>query len=137
MHVVLKSEIPESAWRSVKSLFDSIGWHGRTERAICDAFGCSSFVRFAFTDEVLVGCGRVISDLRHYCWIVDLAVHPDFQRRGIGTILLCDLSDRLKDIRNVSLIASDSVVGFSRKHGWTLQTDATMRLSLHRNPDPR
>lgn len=135
MHVVLKSEIQGIEWRAVKSLFDSVGWCGRTENEIRETFGLSSFVRFAFADEVLVGCGRVISDLYYYSWIVDLVVHPDFQRHRIGSMILKDLSDQLKDIRNIALVASDSVVGFYERHGWTRQADATMRLHPHGKQD--
>ncbi len=127
MHLVLKSEARDMEWGAVKSLFDSVGWHGRNESDIRDSFGASAFVCFAFADGVLVGCGRVISDLRYYSWIVDLAIHPDFQKQGIGSIILKDLTEQLKDVRNVSLVASDDVVAFYQKHGWTIQADATMR----------
>ena len=42
----------------------------------------------AYKENNLIGSGRVISDGIHHALIVDLIVHPDYQRKGIGSKLL-------------------------------------------------
>lgn len=115
-------------WAMVRALFDSVGWTGRTDDEIMGAFKKSSFVRFAIKDGVIVGCGRTVDDGRYYGWIVDLAVAPAFQRCGIGTQILEELSSEMHGFRNIALVASSEVVDFYRRNGWVDQVDQTMRL---------
>ena len=48
----------------------------------------STFVFSAWEDNHLVGCVRVLSDLYFRSVIYDLAVLPEYQKRGIGTELV-------------------------------------------------
>ncbi|MBC8233804.1 GNAT family N-acetyltransferase [bacterium] len=52
------------------------------------AFDNSSYVATAWKDEQLVGVGRAISDGLFYTAVFDVLVHPEYQRRGIGTKIM-------------------------------------------------
>lgn len=47
-------------------------------------------------DDQLVGMGRVIGDGGCFYQIVDIAVHPDYQRRGIGYEIMDRLMRQLR-----------------------------------------
>lgn len=74
-------------------LFLAVGWatKGTTTPEILNNFNIgfihSTFVFSAWDGERLVGCVRVLSDLKFRSVIYDLAVLPDYQRMGIGTNL--------------------------------------------------
>jgi ribosomal protein S18 acetylase RimI-like enzyme len=60
--------------------------------------------------------------------IYDVAVLPDYQRRGIGRSLLGHLLDRLP-VWRVMLVADDDVQGFYRKVGFEAYPDVVARLN--------
>ena len=75
-------------------LFLAVGWatEETTTREILDNFNIgfirATFVFSAWVDGKLVGCVRVLSDRIFRSVIYDLAVLPDYQRMGIGKILV-------------------------------------------------
>lgn len=46
-------------------------------------------------EEKLIGMGRIVGDGGCHMQIVDIAVHPDFQKRGLSRIILSDLKEYL------------------------------------------
>jgi len=45
----------------------------------------------------VIGIGRIIGDRGLYYYIQDLIVHPDYQRKGLGTRLMTKLMDYIKE----------------------------------------
>lgn len=64
----------------------------QTARALEGSWAAAHVVR---DGEEVVGMGRVIGDGGWYFHIVDMAVLPEHQRRGIGDALLARLLDRI------------------------------------------
>jgi len=104
-------------------LFQTIGWneeyHFTTEdleRAIQNSWYSNSI----YHSDRLIGFGRVISDGVHHALIVDLIVHPDFQGRGLGRLLLGKLVNKCKEhrIRDVQLFAAKDKFAFYEKFGF-------------------
>ncbi len=58
----------------------------------------------------LVGLVRVVGDGASIAYVQDLLVHPDWQRRGIGTRLLRDAMERFARVRQFLLLADDAPV---------------------------
>jgi GNAT superfamily N-acetyltransferase len=74
------------------NLFCALDWHiGRTPEMVKIAFDNSSYVVTAWKDEQLVGVGRAISDGLFYTGVYDVLVHPEYQRRGIGTKIMREI----------------------------------------------
>lgn len=44
----------------------------------------------------IIGMGRVIGDGQIYFYVQDVAVHPDHQNRGIGKLILTEITNYLK-----------------------------------------
>lgn len=64
--------------------------------------------------------------------IEDVAVHPDFQRRGIGSALVAKLIEVAKDMKcyKVILDCSDHLISFYEKVGMR-RASVQMRLDVH------
>ena len=52
------------------------------------AFTNSRYKCFVLEDGVLVGAGRAVADGVDCSYICDVAIHPDFQGRGLGTAIV-------------------------------------------------
>lgn len=90
------------------SLYDAVGWSiytadpARLERAIR-----SSWVATAYEGEELVGLCRAVGDGETICYLQDVLVRPDAQRRGIGRALVQACLDDHAHIRQLILLTDD------------------------------
>ena len=82
MKIEFNSNIETVDWLEVAKIFSLVGWGNRDPDEIKAAFEKSSFIRFAYADDNLVGFGRTVDDGKYYALIVDLIIHPDFQGKG-------------------------------------------------------
>jgi len=96
--------------RHLNNLFNAVGWRHREERKWKEVFSKSHFVYTAWDetkDETkLVGMARIVED-GVMCMFYDICVHPDYQRKGIGSRILKELINRTKDkeYRSIGLFA--------------------------------
>ncbi len=81
-------------------------------------------MRFAYIDGQLVGMGRTVDDGLYYAWVVDLAVLPEYQGKGIGTFILKELEKDLEPFISTMLTAVPGKGGFYEKLGWLKQSAA-------------
>ena len=101
--------LPDAA--EVLSLFKAAGilqpgWNvDRMQRALKQ----SSVVVTAWDGKKLVGIARSISDLAWYAYLSQLAVAPDYQRRGIGKSLLIKTKEVLGE--EVALLTHSADAG--------------------------
>ena len=77
-------------------LREAVGWarlsQGQAERGLKNA----TYVVVARDDSEAVGMARVLFDFGYTAYIHDVIVHPDYQRKGIGTQLMNNVLDWLK-----------------------------------------
>ncbi len=92
---------------------------------------CSVCVR---DDDKLVGMGRVIGDGGCFFQVVDIAVHPDYQRRGIGNQIMTRLMEYLRKTAPksayVSLIADGGATKLYEKFGFKLTAPVSVGMAL-------
>ena len=103
--------------QELTSLFKAAKLGGREGDKVQRAFQNSTAVCFAFDGQRLVGAARALSDREYHATIYDVAVHPDYQRRGIGTRLVNELISMLP-VWRVLLVADGGVTGFYRRLGF-------------------
>ncbi len=126
MVIRYSSNIENIAWEEVVNLFKTIGWALRTPSEIERAFRMSTYVRIAYSGDKIVGFGRTVDDGKYYALIADLIIDPKVQGRGIGTRILNELRDALKDYIFTSLIAAPGKDSFYVQQGWLRQKSAFM-----------
>lgn len=80
------------------------------------AFENSYITVFVYHDNHLIGFGRAISDGAYQAAIYDIAVLPEFQKKGIGTTIVDNILSRLTQC-NIILYASPGKEKFYRTLG--------------------
>ncbi|MCF6440482.1 GNAT family N-acetyltransferase [Pseudoalteromonas luteoviolacea] len=111
-------------WQQVCTLFETVGWPARCPNKLESAFNNSTFKYFAYHKEQLVGIGRTVDDGSFYAWVVDLAIHPNYQGHGLGAIILDHLEKCLSSYDTTMLTAALGKSGFYEKQGWRKQRSA-------------
>jgi len=82
------------------------------------SFTNSRFKCFVFSDGALVGAGRALADGVDCSYICDVAVHPDYQGRGLGKAIVSRLRDLSAGHRKIILYANPGKEGFYQKLGF-------------------
>lgn len=86
-------------------------------------------------DAKLIGMGRVIGDGGLNYEIVDMAVDPDYQRRGHGYRIMVALMDYInenaKESAYVCLLADDGAPALYKKFGFDFTAPRTVGMALN------
>jgi ribosomal protein S18 acetylase RimI-like enzyme len=82
------------------------------------SFTNSRFKCFVFDGALLVGAGRAVADGIDCSYICDVAVHPQYQGRGLGKAIIEKLRDFSATHRKIILYANPGKEGFYRKLGF-------------------
>ena len=109
MEVILK-EYAVYKEAEILGLYTSVGWTNYTDNPemLKNAYLNSLKIYGAYVDGKLVGIIRVVGDGYSVIFIQDLLVHPDFQRNGIGTLLLKRMLKEYENVYQMHLITEDS-----------------------------
>jgi GNAT superfamily N-acetyltransferase len=89
---------------------------------ISDMLLHANLICTAWHGERLVGVSRSLTDFSYCCYLSDLAVDLEFQRRGIGKKLIQITQSRLHPECKIILLAAPKAegyypkIGFSRHH---------------------
>jgi len=82
------------------------------------AFSNSRYKCFVFDAGVLVGAGRAVADGVDCAYLCDVAVHPDFQGRGLGAAIIAKLREFSAGHKKIILYANPGKEGFYQKLGF-------------------
>ena len=117
MSLVFKADCANIDWQAVAAILARVGMgHYAPERHRI-AFENSYAVVFALASEQLVGFGRALSDGAYQAAVYDMAVVPEYQRRGVGRTLLERLLDKI-NFCNVILYATPGKEPFYIRQGF-------------------
>ncbi|MBN2539742.1 MAG: GNAT family N-acetyltransferase [Deltaproteobacteria bacterium] len=117
-------------WHTVSETLKRVGMTYNKPAVHRKAFEASHTTVFAYHADQLIGFGRAISDGVYQGAIYDVAVIPEFQRKGIGTIIMKNILERLSGY-NVILYASPGKEDFYRKLNFRKMKTG---MALFRNP---
>jgi ribosomal protein S18 acetylase RimI-like enzyme len=120
-NVLLVERIP-----SVQEYLDlrrAINWRIVDEEACKNGLQGSLYCVCAELNEKIIGMGRVIGDSGLYFYIQDVIVLPQYQKMGIGTLLMQSimnfLDNNISPQTVVGLMASKGKEPFYEKYGFT------------------
>jgi len=110
------------------NLFRTTGWYesfGINEDKLELALDNSWFMVSVYSQDILIGFGRIISDMSLHALILDVIVLPDFQNNGIGTKVMKILTDKClsEGIIDIQLFCSEGKTEFYRKLGFEKRND--------------
>ncbi len=100
-------------------LYASLSWSSAERpRELQAALRDSHTVITAWDGDRLVGLGNAISDGHLVVYYPHLLVHPDYQRRGIGTEIVKRLQERYDGFHQQMVVADGEAIGFYKKCGF-------------------
>jgi GNAT superfamily N-acetyltransferase len=120
------------------SLFTTTGWNKEYRASPDDlerANRNSWLVVSAYDDSKLVGFGRVVTDFVLHAMIFDMIVLPNYQGRGIGTMILMRLVKRCLEqgIRDIQLFCAKGQTAFYEKNGFEARSDDAPGMQLKKD----
>ena len=119
---------------SVSDLLEVVGMRARSIDAMAQAIKASTEVLVVYNDRnLLVGFGRLISDGTYYGTLWDIAVHPNFQKLGLGTVIVARLLAKCKrlGLSMVGLFTASHNRHFYTRAGFAMLDDIhAMTLDL-------
>ncbi|WMJ76892.1 MULTISPECIES: GNAT family N-acetyltransferase [unclassified Sedimentibacter] len=119
MNINIKFETKGIDWNTVSSLLGAAGLSG-TDSEICKrAFLGSQAAVFVFDNDKLIGVSRAISDCVKQAAIYDVAVLPEYQGKGIGRILIENITNKFPGC-NFILYSNPGKEDFYRKFGFRI-----------------
>ena len=111
----------------ILGLYARLGWTNYTDNPemLRNAYLNSLKIYGAYVDDKLVGIIRAVGDGFSVLFIQDLLIHPDFQRNGIGTLLLKRMLKEYENVYQIHLITEDSekTISFYKSLGFTDNSD--------------
>ena len=130
MEVILK-EYTGYNEEEILGLYASLGWTNYTDKPemLKNAYLNSLKIYGAYVDDKLVGIIRVVGDGYSVIFIQDLLVHPEFQRKGVGTLLLKRVLCEYDSVYQMHLITEDSekTISFYKSLGFTDNSDVNCK----------
>lgn len=109
MEVIIK-EYAVYKEAEILGLYTSLGWTNYTDNPemLRNAYLNSLKIYGAYVDDKLIGIIRVVGDGYSVIFIQDLLVHPEFQRKGVGTLLLKKVLCEYDSVYQKHLITEDT-----------------------------
>jgi len=117
MELEIKLDCANVDWQFVAETLKRVGMAYAEPAAHQKSFENSQVTVFIRREGQLIGFGRAISDGVFQAAIYDIAVIPEYQSRGIGTIIVKTIMDRLSNC-NFILYAALGKEGFYQKLGF-------------------
>jgi ribosomal protein S18 acetylase RimI-like enzyme len=102
-------------WKVVSEILKRVGMTYDKPAVHKKAFENSYVTMFIYKENQLIGFGRAISDGFFQAAIYDVAVIPEFQKKGAGSIIIRSILSRLPKC-NIILYANPGKEIFYEKH---------------------
>ena len=78
-------------------MVESVGWNTYSKKQVKKALDNTMYMVKVMIDGKLAGIGRVVGDYSIVCMLTDICVKPEYQRRGIGQIIVNSLKKIIED----------------------------------------
>ena len=130
MNLQIKNTLAGVDWAEVATVFEKAPLGQREPEQLRRAFERSYRTAVAYDGDRLIGVARLLSDGEYYAAIYDVVILPDYQRRGIGTALMANLTAGI-DVGSWILISVPGKEGFYGRQGFV-----SLKTGMVRYRDP-
>lgn len=117
MKIEFRYDMTGVDWKDVTQTLKSVGMSYHEPDEHRRAFAASHTTVFAYQAGRMIGFGRALADGVYQAVLYDIAVVPEFQRQGVGTLIVQKILERLPGC-NVILYAAAGREGFYEKFGF-------------------
>jgi ribosomal protein S18 acetylase RimI-like enzyme len=114
MKLTVQQNCSNIDWTLVPEILKMVGMGYHEPSVHQKAFENSASVVFIFQEKKLIGFGRAISDGAYQAAIYDVTVLPEYQRKGLGKLIINTIVDSLPGC-NFILYANVGKEEFYRK----------------------
>lgn len=117
-------------------LYDLVGWGSYDDEISKRALDNTYYSVSIYDEERIVGYGRIIGDTICFMYIQDIMVDPMYQGRGIGTIIMNKLLNKIYEIKKDNsdlrtyLGASKGRESFYERFGFVRRIDADLGYGM-------
>ena len=131
MNLKIITECAEVDWQTIADSLKKVGMAYHEPEVHRRAFEASHTCVFIYENSLLLGFGRALSDGEYQGAIYDVVVLPEAQGKGIGTIIVQTIQDKLPNC-NLILYATPGMEEFYKKLGFgSMKTG----MAVFTNPD--
>ncbi|MGV8057279.1 MAG: GNAT family N-acetyltransferase [Smithellaceae bacterium] len=131
MEIDIRYDCAGVDWKAIAETLKRVGMAYDKPDVHKRAFEASHTTVFVYYASQLIGFGRAISDGVYQGAVYDVAIVPEFQKKGIGTIIMKKIMERLSGC-NIILYAAPGKEEFYKK--LELRKMKT-GMALFRNPE--
>ena len=79
----------------------------------------------AYHNNQLIGLANAISDGHLVVYFPHMLIHPEYQRRGIGSRLMHVLLEKYNDFHQKTIVADDKAIEFYKSKGFILANNTS------------
>jgi ribosomal protein S18 acetylase RimI-like enzyme len=119
-------------WGELSELYRIAPLGLKSPKDLATVFSNSRFKCFVYASEELVGAGRALADGLDCSYIADVAVHPEFQGKGLGKAIIGKLVALSKGHKKIILYANPGTEGFYQNIGFHRMNTA---MAIWRNQE--
>ncbi|MUT68335.1 GNAT family N-acetyltransferase [Paenibacillus sp. NEAU-GSW1] len=117
----------------LNELFRTNNWqvepHERLDNSIRSTWGWITARRY--DDNQLIGFVQVISDGIRHAYILKMIVHPNYRRHGIGSKIMTELMELLKENELVpTLVATPGNDNYYKKFGFEAESNGFKAMCI-------
>ncbi len=117
------------------SLRELVGWGRIDEATVEEGLVRSLYSICAVIGGRTVACCRLVGDGALKVYVEELMVHPDYQKRGIGTMMMKRIMEHVKDTYkpgcSIGLFANKDLESFYTRFGFCARKPNMPGMQLH------
>lgn len=105
-------------WDELSELYRVAPLGDKPPQLLTTVFTASMFTTFAYSQSRPIGAGRALADGVDCAYIADVAVHPEYQGRGLGAAIIRRLVAAASGHKKIILYANPGTESFYAKLGF-------------------
>jgi GNAT superfamily N-acetyltransferase len=103
-------------WLQLAGLLETAGLGQRDPQVLQRVYQHSQFCYWGYLDGRLIATAHAISDMTSVAYLADVALHPDFQGRGLGRQLMDRVMQDLAPLGKVFIYSVPDKLEFYKKY---------------------
>ncbi len=111
-------------WNELSNLYKIAPLGDKKPDNLKTVFSNSKYKCFIYHDNILIGVGRALADGFDCSYICDVAIHPNYQRQGIGKSIIDKLLEFSKEYQKIILFSNIGKEGLYSKFGFAKMNTA-------------
>jgi ribosomal protein S18 acetylase RimI-like enzyme len=121
----IKEEIPSAG--DFNNLRDLVGWGKIDEKLAENGLKNSLYSLCLYNGDKIIGICRLVGDGYLKVYIEELIIHPEYQKKGLGTMMMNKIMDYIgknyKKGCNIGLFSNKGLEGFYNKFKFIRRKD--------------